>query len=249
MIARFCDLLQSTHFIGGAPNLLPLYLPSDPVFFAQYIRQPIAAPDTVKKTEGVANVALAAGIGAHDRRERADAQRLIGEALEILHAKGSNHAAPSLHACPHRRKTQAVRASATTPPRRRSLIINTPKPPHGESNGSASACKRAGAVRRHPQASRPKHRPSVSPPGSAGVPPANGPQARQRATPTARHRRQPHALTNHRPLATNHRPHRRPTAAASRPAPRRRRCAGGSGSIPAWPVPPIRPRPVRSSPA
>ena len=31
-----------------------------------------------------------------------------------------------------------------------------------------------------PSAATPRHRPSVPPPGSAGVPPANGPQARQR---------------------------------------------------------------------
>ena len=57
--------------------------PPAAVFATDYLRQRIAATDAVQKAKCVANIALPAGVGADDDVERADAQRLVGEVLEI----------------------------------------------------------------------------------------------------------------------------------------------------------------------
>ena len=44
-----------------------------------------------KKAEGITNIALAAGVGAHDEGEGAEVKRLIGEVLEVNEAERGNH--------------------------------------------------------------------------------------------------------------------------------------------------------------
>ena len=72
-----------------------------------------------------------------------------------------------------------------------------------------------GTAASHPLSLTTNHRPppgtiaSVPSPGSAGVPPANGPQARRLTARRSQAPPPPPALTDHRPLATGHRQRRR----------------------------------------
>lgn len=99
-IARQSDLqgesrfLEANHFRCGAANPVPFDLAADAVLAAQNLRQAVTAADAVEEAKGVADIALAAGVGANYYGERPDAQRLVSEVLEINQAQGSNHDGP-----------------------------------------------------------------------------------------------------------------------------------------------------------
>ena len=70
-------------FIRGTANRFPFALAARAVFAADDLGQGIATADAMQEAERVADVALAARIGAHDDRERTNAKRFIGKVLEI----------------------------------------------------------------------------------------------------------------------------------------------------------------------
>ena len=65
--------------------------PAGFAFAAENFRQSVAAVYPLQDAEGVADVALAAGVGAHQDRDRAEAQRLVREVLEVDQPNRRNH--------------------------------------------------------------------------------------------------------------------------------------------------------------
>ena len=76
-------LPKPNHRIGRAANRLPFNVATHAQSAAHGFRQGVAATNSVQKTEGVPDVALATGVGAHDHGERTEPQGLVGEVLEI----------------------------------------------------------------------------------------------------------------------------------------------------------------------
>ena len=67
------SFFQATDLFRSASNRHPFGLTAGSVLAAHDFRQRVAAPDAMQESEGVANVALAARVRAHDYGERADA--------------------------------------------------------------------------------------------------------------------------------------------------------------------------------
>ena len=86
-LKRERGLAEADDLIHCTANPRPFDLAASAEFAADDLRQRVAAADAVQEAERVADVALAAGIGADDDGERADAQRLVGEVLEIAESK------------------------------------------------------------------------------------------------------------------------------------------------------------------
>ena len=80
-------LSKASYLIGSTPNWRPLRA----VLPAKNLRQGVASTNTVQESECIADVALAAGVGAHDEGEGAEVKRLIGEVLEVNEAERGNH--------------------------------------------------------------------------------------------------------------------------------------------------------------
>ncbi len=76
-------LVEVDDFVHRAAHPGPFDLAADAVFPTEDLSQRIAAADTVQDAKSVADVALAAGVGADDDGEWADAQRFVSEVFEI----------------------------------------------------------------------------------------------------------------------------------------------------------------------
>ena len=75
----------------AAANALPLqHSPLDPLL-ADNLGQRVSPGDAVKKPEGIAEIALARGVGAHQQGEVPQRQRCVEEVLEPLQPEFLNH--------------------------------------------------------------------------------------------------------------------------------------------------------------
>ena len=95
---REFSMPQPYNLVHRTTNGLPFVLSAGAILSADSLRERVVATDAVEEAEGVANVALAARIGPNDHGERADAQSLVCEVLEIDEAEGRNHDAIPGHA-------------------------------------------------------------------------------------------------------------------------------------------------------
>ena len=82
---------EADELVGAAADRRPFLLATDTEFAAEDLGQSVASTDCVEDSESVANIALATRISAHDHRERAYSELLIGKVLEILQPQGGNH--------------------------------------------------------------------------------------------------------------------------------------------------------------
>ena len=76
-------MTEARNLFGRAAYLFPFSITAGAVAPTDDFRQPIAAADAMDETEGVSDIALAAGIRADDHREWSKTQRLVGKTLEV----------------------------------------------------------------------------------------------------------------------------------------------------------------------
>ena len=99
LIASLSSDLKENEVLPEPHNLIhrpPNRLPAGLAFAAENLRQSIAPADAAQETEGVADVALAAGVCADEDGEGAEAQGFVGKVFEIDQTYGGNHDRASL---------------------------------------------------------------------------------------------------------------------------------------------------------